>query len=302
MFGICYTGCWSVGYVFLMEQLPRFKRHMILWIDMSSSLCLAWNAFYISRMENSHFRKDWRFFPQINLAVILVTNTVIWTFSSDSPLYLMAVGRRQKAFEVLKTMASWNKSQTTLQDYIHWRKLDTSDKPIEAQKTAVEPSALMDGLRSDSKLLTNFIIMMCLWTLTSINYYLNMYRITYLDKNGNYSLYFTILMLSLADFLAFNLNRIFYSRMGIKVLVVIAECITLIGAIGHIFAEKEGFDNNRVMISVLVFLIQYGQSSGFALLYWSNNIFPVQYASQTITYCNLSCRIFTILAPLVSSY
>lgn len=121
-----YAGTWSVGYVFLMEQLPRSKRHWIIWIDLTSGLSLAWIAIFISLFD--HFRRDWRFFQQINLIVISLTNINIMLFASDSPIYLLAVGRREKAFKVLKSIASWNSSSEPLHDYMVWRKINTSDK------------------------------------------------------------------------------------------------------------------------------------------------------------------------------
>lgn len=51
---------------------------------------------------------------------------------------------------------------------------------------------------------------------------------------------------------------------------------------------------------MFIFMVSFGLTSGFACIYWANSIFPIKYASQTFTICNMTARICTIFSPVIS--
>lgn len=87
---------------------------------------------------------------------------------------------------------------------------------------------------------------MALWTMISINLYINVYYIKYIQQ-GDF--YVNIFMLMLAEFSGFFTTRFLFERIGTKILFFMSQLISVIGAIGMIFLLKtsEGIDDDKYL-------------------------------------------------------
>ena len=69
----------------------------------------------------------------------------------------------------------------------------------------------------------------------------------------------------------------------------------MIGAALILFLERNATD----FVPLFVLMAKFGVASAFGLVYMTNFIFPVKYAAQTLGFCNLCGRGFTMLSPLL---
>lgn len=129
--------------------------------------------------------------------------------TSDSPVYLFAVGKREKAFEVLKKMASWNGNLPVFLNHLHLQNKDTKDKKKKDEGPR-ESHSLAAGLREDSNLRFNFVIMLMIWCITSSSYFINLYQI----KLYRGELFTKMLSLNIAEFISILISKYWYQRVG----------------------------------------------------------------------------------------
>ena len=113
--------------------------------------------------------KDWKHLETAFMILLFTSTTLLMLIANDSPMYLLAVGKRKKAFEVLKKIASWNNSLPVLLNHMHLKKIDTEDTKVDKRENV----SLANGLRIDSKLLINFVLLLCIWSMMSITYWIN---------------------------------------------------------------------------------------------------------------------------------
>lgn len=108
--------------------------------------------------------------------VLLASTTLLFLISFESPIYLLAIGRRQQAFSVLRKISKWNGCYKEFLDYIESKKINTKDVGKNLLKESQNIS-LADGLRKDTTLMINFILLLFIWSSISIGYFTNNYLI-----------------------------------------------------------------------------------------------------------------------------
>ena len=134
--------------------------------------------------------------------------------------------------------------------------------------------------------------MMLLWIIISVTYYVIGFYLKYLEG----SIYVNALVLGFAASISVSSGAIMMAKFGLKESLTISLSIALTGGmLLMLFANSL-----KSFVPFFVLLSMFGCGSGFGLVYEANFIFPVEYATQTLGFCNLMARLFTILAPLIS--
>lgn len=138
-------------------------------------------------------------------------------------------------------MAKYNKAEKALKDYIKARGLDFSDTMKKEDKQDRPVYSLTAGLKQEKDMLVNFIVLIILWSTTSIAYYINTYQIKNLQSTQKSPIFYLIMALSIGEAIAYVSNRLFYSKLGHKLLFTIGQSMTILGAGGIIFMLQYEF-------------------------------------------------------------
>ena len=81
---------------------------------------------------------------------------------------------------------------------------------------------------------------------------------------------------------------------GLKCSIIMAYFVALIGSI-LLFS----FQSYESAIPVFLVLLRFGLGSSFGLIYLANIIFPIEYATQTLGFCNTMARMCTVASPIL---
>ena len=104
IFGLTYSGTYSVGYVLYLELMPQSHQ---IFLGLLVDLCLAFCQIFIG-LTLQYMSKDYRSLAGFSIMSGMTCTTINYFFVQESPKYLLEKGKRESAFLKIKKMASWN--------------------------------------------------------------------------------------------------------------------------------------------------------------------------------------------------
>ena len=137
--------------------------------------------------------------------------------------------------------------------------------------------------------------MLGLWISVSISYYITNFIIKYLKGN----LFLNSSVMAVSEILSLFMAGYLYLKVGLVRALVISFFFAFSGCLLITLLESDSKYNANYM-PLCVLLTRFGIGSAFGLIYLGNFIFPVQYASQTLSFCNTFARFFTVISPVIS--
>lgn len=146
-------------------------------------------------------------------------------------------------------------------------------------------------MRADKKLRCNFLVMMFVWSATSSSFYI----VSFMQKYTKGDLFQNVLALEATEITALVSLVFLLSRLGLKRALIAAHTTSCTGVV--LLAM---FENSvEALIPVFIMLIVFGLGSSFCTIYAATMIFPTEYATQTLGYCNTVARFLTIFSGVI---
>lgn len=163
-------------------------------------------------------------------------------------------------------------------------------KPGEVSKTKDVGHDLWARLKSDKVMRFNFLIMLYAWCATSVSFYINGLMLKYVKGD----MFVNVAVSIMAEFISLVIAGAISVNFGIKLSIVLAYSCAFAGAL-LLFV----FQSAESLIPVFLVLLRFGLGSSFGLIYLANFIFPVEYAAQTLGFCNTLARFMTVASPIL---
>lgn len=133
--------------------------------------------------------------------------------------------------------------------------------------------------------------MMFIWCATSSSFYI----VNFMQKYTKGDLFYNILSLEMTEITALVTLVFVLSRVGLKRALMAAHTTACLGVILLAFFEN----SSEALIPIFIMLIMFGLGSSFSTIYAANLIFPVEFATQTLGYCNTAARGLTIFSGVI---
>lgn len=125
-------------------------------------------------------------------------------------------------------------------DHIHSENIET-DEVTKNYIKEMKSSSLADGLRQDSTLLLNFVLMILIWSIMSITYYIFQFQL----KNQGENFIFNIFAIGIAELLSVMLARFLFYVYGFKKVFLLTQVVCMIGGCGLILIYEGNSDQSR---------------------------------------------------------
>lgn len=135
---------------------------------------------------------------------------------------------------------------------------------------------------------------MCyMWASTSFSYYMISLYMKYLPGN----IYNNTIVSGVAEFLAYGLGGILYTKLGIKKSYALLYTVSSIGGILIIILGT----SNETWMPVFVMISKFGIAGCFTICYVSNShVFPTLFCSTAIGICNFVSRFLSIFSAEIA--
>lgn len=132
-----------------------------------------------------------------------------------------------------------------------------------------------------------------MWASTSFTYYMISLYMKYLPGN----IFINTIFAGFAEFIAYGLAGVLYTKLGIKMSYSLLYGISSIGGLFIIFLGTE----NKLWMPIFVMISKFGIAGCFTLCYVSNShVFPTLFASTAIGICNFISRFLTIFSAEIA--
>ena len=137
----------------------------------------------------------------------------------------------------------------------------------------------------------NFLVMMFVWCATSSSFYI----VSFMQKYTKGDLFFNMISLEMTEITALVFLVFILAKLGLRRALMVAHLTACVGVILLAIFENAV----EALIPVFIMLITLGFGSSFSTIYAANVIFPVEYATQTLGYCNTAARFLTIFSGVI---
>ena len=145
---------------------------------------------------------------------------------------------------------------------------------------------------SNKVILLNLIIMIILWSVTSLNYYLITYYMKYVP--GNISVNTTVSTVS--ELIAYASSGLAYQMLGGKTAFFLSFLISAVGGSLIAFIPAVGYE-----IAGFVLLAKFGISFAFNLVYViTPTLFPTDLCSTSFGVCNVFAMLSSVFSPVIA--
>ena len=139
----------------------------------------------------------------------------------------------------------------------------------------------------------NLIILVAVWIASSFNFYLINFQLKSIKGN----VFLNTFVSALSEIPAIAIGGILYAKIGIKLTLVGAFGIAIIGSTSLVILGN----NNVDLIPIFILLAKSGVSATFNICYLANSqIFPAIFAGTAFGICNIGAKLATMLAPLLA--
>ena len=152
----------------------------------------------------------------------------------------------------------------------------------------------MASFLRQKKILTNLLIMMVIWLVSSFDYFLIAYLVNTFKK-----VYLSALCSSVSEIVAYAVSGIVYEKYGARNTLASSFGISLVGGVIILVYGLNHQDNWSFFL--LVLFAKFGIASSFNIVYVAHcSIFPPLFASTALGYCGVLARIFSSISPLLA--
>jgi len=166
---------------------------------------------------------------------------------------------------------------------------------IEDLKTAVvvdEAKPEKITFCSNKVIFLNLVLMVILWSVSSLDYYLITFFMKYIPGN----LYVNTSVSTISELVAYVFSGFVYNAVGGKKAFIISFALSALGGFLIAFIPATGF-----AIASFVLLAKFGISFAFNLVYLiTPTLFPVELTTTAFGICNVFARFSTILSPILA--
>jgi len=246
--------------------------------------CLSWLAMYI---------KDWSTLQMV-ASIITFAQLIFWWFTPESPRWLLAAGKDEKAKVIIEKAAKMNRKQTYhFTNQSNDVELENADKDNDSRKGSVAHDGAQYGVRDlfhPSIRKISLILMVC-WPIVTLGYY----GITFSLSSLNDDIFISNIIGSLIEIPAYIIVGLFMDTWGRKPLFSLS---LLISGICCIVCGT--LDEGSLRTSLAMFG-KFFASSSFALVYmYTAELLPTTIRSSGVGVCSLMARIGGISAPQIA--
>jgi OCT family organic cation transporter-like MFS transporter 3 len=145
---------------------------------------------------------------------------------------------------------------------------------------------------SNKIILFNLILMVILWSVSSLDYYLITFFMKYVPGN----LYVNTTVSTISELIAYIFSGFVYNAFGGKKAFIISFALSATGGFLIAFVPASGY-----LIASFVLLAKFGISFAFNLVYLiTPTLFPVELTTTAFGICNVFARFSTILSPILA--
>ena len=210
----------SVGYVYLMELLPKKAKTFVTTI-----WCVQEAFIYV--FATIYFwviSKHWFYFGLIGYFFCIGSVTLLF-FMPESPAFLINVGKIERANMIFAKIAKINGKEFDL-DISSIGKVNTETSEKTADVSMIEDLKPVSWYLKQRKVMINLILMSFVWLTTSFGYYLIMMLTNTFDN-----VYASALVSSISEIVAYIISGLFYDKIGVKLSLILSFAISFIGGI-----------------------------------------------------------------------
>ena len=136
----------------------------------------------------------------------------------------------------------------------------------------------------------NLLIMLYAWCATSVSFYINSLMLKYTEGDMFLNTFSSIM----AEIFSLLIAGAISVNLGLKFSIVAAYVVGFLGSLLLLI-----FSSIQSLIPLFLILLRFGLGSSFGLIYLANIIFPVEFATQTLGFCNTMARICTVASPIL---
>ena len=145
---------------------------------------------------------------------------------------------------------------------------------------------------SNKVILLNIVLMVILWSVSSLDYYLITFFMKYIPGN----LFVNTSVSTTSELVAYIFSGFVYNAVGGKKAFVISFALSAIGGFLIAFVPATG-----LTIASFVLLAKFGISFAFNLVYLiTPTLFPTELTTTAFGICNVFARFSTILSPILA--
>ena len=145
---------------------------------------------------------------------------------------------------------------------------------------------------SNKVILLNLIIMIILWSVTSLNYYLITYYMKYVPGN----IFVNTTISTVSELIAYACSGLAYQALGGKTAFFFSFLISSVGGFLIAFIPAVGYE-----IASFVLLAKFGISFAFNLVYViTPTLFPTDLCSTTFGVCNIFAMLSSVFSPMIA--
>ena len=145
---------------------------------------------------------------------------------------------------------------------------------------------------SNKIILLNLILMVILWSVSSLNYYLITFFMKYIPGN----LYVNTSVSTISELIAYVFSGFVYQTFGGKKAFIVSFALSATGGFLIAFIPAGGY-----LIATFVLIAKFGISFAFNLVYLiTPTLFPTALTTTAFGVCNVFARFSTILSPILA--
>ncbi|XP_021364575.1 organic cation transporter protein-like isoform X2 [Mizuhopecten yessoensis] len=230
----------------------------------------------------AYFIRDWRTL-QLVLAIPCVLLLAYTVIIPESPRWLLLVGRRKQAMQILRKIAKVN--GTTLTG--------------EITEVCRESGSLRDilTLLKKPKLVLRWTIVSFIWFAISLSYYgliLNAGRI-----GGN--IYLNFLVSAIVEALGYSSCLVINDRFGRKIMNCGSLVLTGVACLSTILTTQLGGESLSWFTITLSMIGKFGVSAAFGNIFiYTSELFPTSSRSFILSSSNIFARIGSLISPYIA--
>ncbi|XP_043238231.1 solute carrier family 22 member 5-like isoform X2 [Amphibalanus amphitrite] len=277
-------------------QYPLFAAPFVLSteitsVEMRAACGIMMNAFFAIGEALAGvipiFEKDWSTMQLIFSIPILVFCSY-WFFFPESPRWLLTVSQPQKAEDVLRNIARWNKTDFPEDLVAQESKVETA-----TSRPSGTSADFMRVLKSPV-LLKRACILSVQWAVVAMVYY--GVGLVSTDLAGDVYLNFILTML--IEIPAYIVCSLFINPLGRKLMFVSSFVLSGLGTIGAGLITSNELE---WLTTTLALLGKFGASGAFSLAYvYTAELYPDSLRALGVGVASATGRVGSILAPFIA--
>eukprot|EP00347_Sterkiella_histriomuscorum_P019689 403340662 len=284
VFGLCTCGVACVLQFFLPES-PKYQYSKRNYNQARKGLA------YIAKINRIKNYEDPTFDTEIDQLNMLKESVKLAEQS------LSQKRNSQQSLKRQSTLQNQQQDQTNASPERHSSQ-ELQQKLIERNDQSIIGGAAVDDgkiktLLSNKRHLSNFLIILVFWIVSSFDYYLISFQMKYI--NGD--IFINTIVSSVSEVIAYILSGAFYMYIGFRISFLVSFIIAIIGSLFYVIFKNTA---SNALISVMILGSKFGISASFNLVYLANSLFPPLYASTVMGLCNMFARVASMIAPQIA--